>query len=48
MLGVVGIFVVTVIAPVQGLKNRNTRYVLSEEEMNRFHMLDKLKARGVV
>lgn len=46
--GVIGIFAFTVILPVQGLKDRTTRYVLSEEEMNRFGMLDKLKARGVI
>jgi len=47
-LGVIGIMLVTVIAPVQGLKDRNTRYALTEEEMNRFGMLDKLTARGVI
>jgi len=47
-LGLVAIFALTVVLPVQGLKNRNTPYVLSQEEMNRFHMLDKLKARGVI
>jgi hypothetical protein len=47
-LGLVAIFALTVIAPVQGLKDRSTRWVISEEEMNRFHMLDKLTARGVI
>lgn len=47
-VGVVGIFALTVILPVQGLKDRNTRFALSEEEMNRFGMVDKLRARGVI
>lgn len=44
----VAIFALTVIVPVQGLKDRGTTYVLSDEELNRFHMLDKLKARGII
>ncbi len=48
LLGVIGLFAGMVVGPVQALKDRNTPYALNLEEMNRFHMLDKLKARGII
>lgn len=47
-VGMIGVLALAVVAPVQGLKNRDTPYALTEDEMNRFHMLDKLAARGVI
>jgi len=34
--------------PLVGLKNRNSKYAFTSEQLNRFHMLDKLKQRGVI
>lgn len=47
-VGLVAIVALTVVAPVQALKDRDTHHVLTEEEMNRFHVRDKLVARGVI
>lgn len=38
----------TVVLPVQGMKKRNNDYPFTSEELNRFGMLDKLTARGVI
>jgi len=47
-VGVVAIFALTVVLPVQGLKSRTTPYAIPEDLANRFHMVDKLRARGVI
>ncbi|AGP29932.1 HXXEE domain-containing protein [Corynebacterium terpenotabidum] len=38
----------TVVLPVQGTKKRDNVYPFTPEELNKFHMLDKLKSRGVI
>lgn len=42
------VIAVTVALPVQGLKSRDSDYPFTPEELNKFGMLDKLKARGVI
>lgn len=34
--------------PIMGLRNRDTKYPFTPDQLNKFHMVDKLKARGVV
>lgn len=48
LVGVIALFALTVVAPVQGMKDRETPFVIPAEEANRFHMVDKLRARGVI
>jgi hypothetical protein len=31
-----------------GLKRRDSRFLFSAEELNRFHVMDKFNARGVI
>lgn len=40
--------VVTIVLPVQLLKDRNTWYTMPAEEANRFDMVDKLALRGLI
>jgi hypothetical protein len=40
--------VLTVVLPVQGTKKRENVHPLTVEELNEFHMVDSLKARGVI
>lgn len=34
--------------PLFGLKNRNTKYPITQEQLNKFHMVEKFKARGII
>jgi len=34
--------------PILGFRNRNTKYGFTPDQLNRFHMLDRLKERGVI
>jgi hypothetical protein len=40
--------ILIVALPVLLLKDRNSPYPMSHEELNRFHMVDKLKAKGII
>lgn len=47
-LGFLGAIVFTLVLPIRLCMDRNSPYPLSQEDMSRFHMLEKMKAKGQV